>query len=77
MALPTCTKCGAVNSFEVEEVSPSGSKFKLMFVQCSRCGGVVGVQEYYNTGALIAKQNEAIKEIAQKLGVWVNLDTRL
>jgi hypothetical protein len=61
MAMSTCVKCGG-HYFEVKENSPNGSSFKLMFIQCSSCGGVVGVQEFYNTGALVQR-------LAKKLGV--------
>jgi len=61
MALSTCVKCGH-HVFEVSEVEPNGSNFKLMFVQCSSCGGVVGVTDYYNTYATLEK-------LADRLGV--------
>jgi hypothetical protein len=31
-----------------------------MFVQCTGCGGVVGVTEFYNTGVLIQKLAKAL-----------------
>jgi len=52
MAYSTWVKCGST-SFEIKENSPKGSQFKLMFVQCSSCGGVVAVMDYYNIGVLI------------------------
>jgi predicted nucleic-acid-binding Zn-ribbon protein len=63
MALSTCVKCGH-HFFEVSEAEPNGSQFKLMFVQCASCGGVVGVTEYYNAGAMLEK-------LAKKLGVRI------
>ena len=60
MALSTCVKCGGT-LFETSEVEPLGSKFKLIFVQCAICGGVVGVLEYYNVG-------EMIQTLAKRLG---------
>jgi predicted nucleic-acid-binding Zn-ribbon protein len=59
--LSTCVKCGSTN-FETKEASPSGSNYKFMFVQCARCGGVVGVTDFFNTAALLRK-------LAKKLGV--------
>ncbi len=56
----TCVKCGST-SFEVKLVTPAGSNFKLNFVQCSLCGGVVGVLDFYNIGGLI-------QTLAKKLG---------
>jgi transcription initiation factor IIE alpha subunit len=59
MAFSSCPKCN--NSFfEIVENTPARSNFKLQFVQCSSCGAVVGVMEYFNTGAKIA---EVLKEI--------------
>jgi hypothetical protein len=60
MALSTCVKCGNT-LFEVVEKEPAQSNFKLMFVQCNSCGGVVGVVEFYNVGGLITKLAEALK----------------
>lgn len=60
MALSTCLKCGS-HAFEVKEAEPTHSLFKLMFVQCSSCGSVVGVTDYFNTASLL-------KKIATKLG---------
>jgi predicted nucleic-acid-binding Zn-ribbon protein len=61
MATSTCIKCGA-HSFEIKVKEPTGSAVKLVFVQCSACGGVVGVTEFFSNGALIHK-------LAKKLGV--------
>ena len=64
MAYSKCPKCDST-SFEMQEAKVSGARFKLMFIQCSRCGAVIGVQDYYNIGNLIYK-------LAEKL--HVNLD---
>ena len=61
MVRSKCPKCDNTR-FEVVEHSPSGSNFKLMFIQCASCGSVVGVTEYYNAGALLHK-------IMKKLGI--------
>jgi predicted nucleic-acid-binding Zn-ribbon protein len=63
MAISTCVKCDG-KRFEVKEASLTGSNFKYYFVQCASCGGVVGVTEFYNIGALL-------KKVASKLGVSV------
>jgi predicted nucleic-acid-binding Zn-ribbon protein len=60
MATSTCVKCGGT-SFEMKVNTPSGSSYKQSFIQCSKCGGVVGVTEFFNTAALI-------HELAKKLG---------
>jgi hypothetical protein len=54
MAASTCVKCGST-SFDMVRVEPKASPYVLMFVQCSSCGGVVGVLESLNIGSLIIK----------------------
>lgn len=61
MAISTCPKCPG-STFENKLYSPTGSKFKLSFIQCSSCGAVVGVMDYFNIGGLI-------QALAKKLGV--------
>lgn len=56
MAHSTCPKCTSA-SFEVKEAEPRNSSYKLIFVQCSSCGAVVGVLPYYDAGVL-AKDNQ-------------------
>jgi len=63
MAISTCTKCGNHN-FELVEASPNGSNFKYNFVQCARCGSVVGALDFWNIGSLLEK-------LAQKLQVKI------
>lgn len=60
MATATCIKCSGT-SFEVKEHSPKSSNYKLMFVQCTSCGGVVGVTDYFHTATLLER-------IAKKIG---------
>lgn len=54
MAQSTCVKCGNTR-FEMKEQSPVSSNYKYLFIQCTSCGGVVGVVEYFNIGSLIHK----------------------
>ncbi len=62
MAMSTCIKCGN-HIFEVVENEPISSRFKLLLVQCSQCGGVVvGALDYYNIGA-------ELQHIKKKLGI--------
>ncbi|MGA2553267.1 MAG: hypothetical protein ABSF20_00605 [Smithella sp.] len=60
MATSTCIKCGNTR-FEIKIVEPNGSSFKLTFIQCASCGGVVGVMDFFNIGQLI-------HNLAKKLG---------
>ena len=52
MAISNCIKCDNTQ-FELKEFTPTESNFKLQFVQCSRCGGVFGVIDFYNVPELI------------------------
>jgi hypothetical protein len=72
MALPTCIKCGS-HTFELVDFEPRGSNYKINSVQCTNCGGIAGVLEYYDAGVLLKRQDEAIKKIAERLGIVVDL----
>ena len=72
MAFSKCVSCGGM-SFEIQQAEPAKSAFKVYFVQCAQCGGVVGIMDYHNIGAMLGKQNEAIKAIAQRVGAMVSL----
>jgi hypothetical protein len=62
MAMSKCPKCDS-HLFEMKQAPRiSGSNFKLNFIQCSSCGAVVGVVDYFNIPILLRK-------IAAKLGV--------
>jgi DNA-directed RNA polymerase subunit RPC12/RpoP len=63
MAQFKCLKCDST-SFELVERTPSGSDYLLNLIQCSRCGGVVGVLDSYNIGELILR-------LAEKLNVSI------
>lgn len=61
MATSKCPKCEHT-IFEVKAAEPRGSRYKIMFIQCTSCGTVVGTTDYYNTSALLEK-------IAKKIGL--------
>ena len=62
MALSTCVKCGG-GLFELREAEPRDSNYKFIYVQCSGCGGVAGVTEYFNTGQLLTKLEKDLKDL--------------
>jgi predicted nucleic-acid-binding Zn-ribbon protein len=70
MAYSTCPKCDS-HYFELKEIEPSNSRFKLNAVQCSSCGAVVGVTEYHNVGTIVARIEKIVREIARGLGIYV------
>mgnify|MGYP000058512067 CR=1 FL=1 len=59
MAIPTCTRCNN-NQFELKVVTPIGSEYKVNFIQCNKCGVVIGVLEFYEIGALILQLAERL-----------------
>ncbi|OSZ21153.1 hypothetical protein BVZ25_20710 [Klebsiella quasipneumoniae] len=61
MATTTCPKCSSTR-FEMKETVVSGSRYRLMFIQCASCGAAVGVQDYFNAGELLTR-------ICKKLGI--------
>ena len=62
MARSTCPKCDN-HSFEVVIDSPSKSNFKMAYIQCTSCGAVVGVTEYYNIGNKLQELEEKIEKL--------------
>jgi hypothetical protein len=72
--VPTCVRCNNTY-FELIEAAPiRNAAYRLYFVQCTACGGVVGIQEFNNITAMLDKQNAALKKIAAVLNVHVDLD---
>ncbi|HZK81850.1 MAG TPA: hypothetical protein VFC46_12300 [Humisphaera sp.] len=72
MAQSSCLKCGSTN-FEMVRNTPKGSAFYYMFVQCSVCGGVVGALDGYNLGEKLRRQDEALRQIASRIGAVIDL----
>lgn len=70
--LSACVKCDGV-SFEMVEGSVQNSNFVYQFIQCNSCGGVVGVVESEYISAMLEIQNRALKTIAARLDVRVEL----
>jgi len=52
MIKPSCPKCGHAE-FEMTEIIPKNSQFKMTAIHCSKCGSIVGTHAYENTGILI------------------------
>ncbi len=73
MAVSTCPKCDS-HRFETTVTEPHNSNFKLIFVQCSSCGAVVGVLDFFNIGNIIQQHSVALKTIASTVGAHVSID---
>jgi predicted nucleic-acid-binding Zn-ribbon protein len=72
MAQSKCGHCGSTR-FEIKEVEPQGSQFKLYFIQCASCGVPVSTIEYKNNTYLLEKLSVAVKNIASTLNTYVDL----
>lgn len=53
--ISTCAKCGN-NTFKMVLQEPTGSKFKLNFIQCSSCNTPVGVIDIDNIANQLQEQ---------------------
>ena len=63
MATSTCVRCGHT-SFEMAESAISGLRFKRDFLQCGKCGGVVGVIEADDLNARLDAIEARLKDLA-------------
>lgn len=61
MAHSVCGKCGNT-TWKLEEQAPQNSRFKMWFVQCSKCNVPVAAVDFWPVGSLV-------KQIADKLGI--------
>ncbi len=65
MAKSTCAKCGG-QSFECIEIQPERSHYVLMSIQCSGCGGVIGILENINIGSMLEELKRMIVNTSQR-----------
>jgi predicted nucleic-acid-binding Zn-ribbon protein len=72
MAKTKCGHCGNT-TFEMKQVTPEGSNYKLFFIQCSSCGVPISSHEYMSISNMLNKQAAAIKKIARSMNIHVDL----
>lgn len=65
--ISTCVKCGKMNMFETVEAEPARSNYKLIYLQCSPCGGVAGVLEYFNAGQELSQLNRRVEGLEARV----------
>ena len=53
--------------FEIKTAEPTGSRYKQVFIQCSKCGGVASATDYYNVGSLIKDQEKEMGKVQTRL----------
>lgn len=64
-----CSKCDGT-FFELIEKEPRNSNYKYIFVQCTKCGNVVGVVDYFNNGNLLNQVLDKLNNIERKLKIY-------
>ena len=62
MPSPKCPSCSN-HSFELNEIAVRNSKYKLYSVQCTSCGSVVSMLNYFDPGVLLKDQEQMLKDI--------------
>jgi len=74
MAVSRCPnpECSG-SSFELKTVTPRKSNYEVHLIQCSSCGTVVGLIGNGDVLSHLHVQSDAIKAIADHLGVPTNL----
>ena len=71
MAYSTCVNCKG-STFETIVQSPQGTSHKIYFVQCSQCGGVVGILPYHNPSVQYDNIIAAIQAVAKELNLRID-----
>ncbi|ATW24554.1 hypothetical protein [Candidatus Formimonas warabiya] len=64
----TCPRCGR-HDFEVVVNEPKNLAAKLLFVQCSFCGAVIGVTDNNNMGLKVAVMEKEIRRLGDQIGI--------
>lgn len=66
MATSKCPACPST-SFEMIEATIDGAKYKNKFIQCARCGAVVGVLTGKDAGVLVGDALNELAEVKKQL----------
>jgi predicted Zn finger-like uncharacterized protein len=70
-----CPGCGAFTSFRIEKQQLGGTAFDYNLVVCAMCQTAIGVVGIYNTDTQLLELRDAIRAIATKMGIAVQLST--
>jgi len=62
MRLPKCPACPST-TFENHPTQLNGYRFPVNFVQCARCGVVVGVLPYWDAGYLANENWKSLEKV--------------
>lgn len=61
-----CAKCGN-HIFGIVEQEPSGSRFKVYFVQCMSCHSPIGIMDYFDNNSLIEKLENKLNKLTNQV----------
>jgi len=61
MAASMCPSCKA-KSFELKLIRPENSAVDICFIQCSKCGRVIGITDAVNIPAILKAHGELLNE---------------
>jgi hypothetical protein len=63
------TKCPHCNTtrFELKEIEPVGSTYKVNVLQCTSCGAPSGIMDYWNIGTLLKQQEKHISDLSKQI----------
>lgn len=72
MAVPICPTCKS-SLFETSEFTPQGFKHRLLSIQCSNCGSIAAILDYYGMSRQIDRVAGLVDTLQAKLD---ELDSR-
>ena len=75
MPYSKCIRCEN-KSFEVKGSSPANANYKIMFVQCRKCGCVIGTMDYLNIGTVVKSLERKTDDNTNKLNRILQLLNR-
>ena len=77
MALPKCpnqncpsNKTAGRTFFEFFEDTPSGSRYSLYLIQCTKCGTVIGYKDTKHVPDYVMKIKDSVDEILTKIQTY-------
>jgi len=67
MAMSKCLKCDNGTFELVIKDRIAGANVKLCFIQCSRCGTVIGTTSYFDPGLTTQQINEKVEKLEGRI----------
>lgn len=64
-----CPKCEQ-KIFELVEDAPTNSKWKYMYLRCTKCKTFLAILPYNNTNVMIEQLHDDVKKLKPKSGLY-------